>query len=62
MWFNLSWILLLYDKNYSLLRMLKETAGTMELVHIADSLPGLKHAKGLSNWVLADKKGTLFKR
>jgi len=42
-------------------RMLKETAGTMELVHVADSLPGLKHAKGVSSWVLADRKGNIFK-
>ena len=42
--------------------MLLEAEGSVELIHIADTLPGLKHNTGVSNWINADKKGNLYKR
>lgn len=42
-------------------RMLREAEGSVELINIADTLPGLKHRTGVTNWVLADKKGNLYK-
>jgi len=42
-------------------RMLLEAEGSVELIHIADTLPGLKHNTGVSNWINADKKGNLYK-
>ena len=41
-------------------RLLVEAKGSVELVEIGHMLPGLKHCKGLSHWVITDRDLTAY--
>lgn len=43
-------------------RLLVEAQGSLELVDVADKLPGLKYTKGLSHWVMMDRNLTVYEK
>jgi len=43
-------------------RLLVEAQGSLELVDVADKLPGLKYCKGLSHWVMMDRNMAVYEK
>ena len=42
-------------------RLLAETGDSVELVEASEMVPGLKFRRGVSNWIVSDKFGNLYK-
>ena len=54
-------ILLLLSMVSRFCRLLAETGDSVELVEASDMVPGLKFRRGVSNWIVSDKLGNLYK-
>ena len=48
--------------HFFLSRLLAETGDSVELVDASDMVPGLKFRQGVSNWVVSDKVGNIYRK